>query len=75
MDIHKTLSCFYTTKKIPHEGMRSICIYLKSFSSKAAGRLYEFATKVYFQSSVALLNWRINVVIIVNATQMSLKWT
>ena len=31
MDVHKTLSCFYTTKKIPHESTRSIRIYFEIF--------------------------------------------
>jgi len=30
-DVHKTLYCFYTTKKMPHESTRSISIYLKIF--------------------------------------------
>jgi len=37
MDVYKTLSCFYTTKKILHESTRFIRIYLKSFSSGAVG--------------------------------------
>jgi len=75
MDVHKALSCFYTTKKIPHESTRSIRIYFEIFF-KWSCRLYEFATKVYLHSSIQrLLNWRINVVIIVNSMQMSLKWT
>jgi len=32
MNVLKTLYCFYTTRKMPHESTRSICIYLKSFS-------------------------------------------
>ena len=51
MDVHKTLSSFYTTKKIPHESTRSIRIYFEIFF-KWSCRLYEFATKVYFRSSV-----------------------
>jgi len=43
MDVYKTLSCFYTTKKIPHESMRSIRIYFEIFF-KWSCRLYEFAT-------------------------------
>jgi len=75
MDVYKTLYCFYTTKKIPHESKRSVRIYFEIFF-KWNGRLYEFATKVYFLSSViTLLNCRINVVYIVNFTQLSLKWT
>ena len=61
--------------KFPMKARAPFASILKSFSSGAVGRLYEFATKVYFQSSATLLNWRINVVIIVNSTQMSLKWT
>jgi len=30
-DVHKTLYCFYTTKKMPHESMRSIRIYFEIF--------------------------------------------
>jgi len=51
MDVHKTLSCFYTTKKITRESTRSIRIYYEIFFKWSCG-LYEFATKVYFQSSV-----------------------
>jgi len=51
MDVHTTLSCFYTTKKISHESTRSIRIYFEIFF-KWSCRLYEFATKVYFLSSV-----------------------
>jgi len=51
MDVHKTLSFFYTTKKSPHESTRSIRICFEIFF-KWSCRLYEFATKVYFQSSV-----------------------
>jgi len=31
MDVHKTLSCFHATKKIPHESIRSIHIYFEIF--------------------------------------------
>jgi len=31
MDVHKTLYCFYTTKKMPHESTRSIRIYFEIF--------------------------------------------
>jgi len=75
MDVHKTLSCFYTTKKIPHESTCSICIYFESFF-KWSCRLYEFATKVYFLSSVTTfveLAHKRRYQIIVNSTQMSLK--
>jgi len=51
MDVHKTLSCFYTTKNIPHESTCSIRTYFEIFF-KWSCRLYEFARKVYFQSSV-----------------------
>jgi len=30
-DVHKTLYCFYTTKKMPHESTRSIRIYFEIF--------------------------------------------
>jgi len=62
MDVQKTLFCFYTSKKIPHDRMRSICIYFEIFFKWSYG-LYEFAT------ITTLLNWCINVVIIVNSTQ------
>jgi len=51
MDVRKTLSCFYTTMKIPHESTRSIRIYFEIFF-KWSCRLYEFATKMYFQAYV-----------------------
>jgi len=74
MDVYKTHSCFYTTKKIPHESTYSIRSYFETFF-KWSCRLDKFVTKVHFPSSVAtLLNWRVNVVIIVNSTQMSLQW-
>jgi len=50
-DVHKTLYCFHTTKKMPHESTRSIRIHFEIFF-KWSCRLYEFATKVYFLSSV-----------------------
>ena len=31
MDVHKTLYCFYTTKKMPNESMSSIRIYFEIF--------------------------------------------
>jgi len=31
MHVHKTLYCFYTTKKMPHESTRSIRIYFEIF--------------------------------------------
>jgi len=31
VDVHKTLYCFCTTKKMPHESMRSIRIYFEIF--------------------------------------------
>ena len=49
MDVHSTLCCFHTTKKMPYESTRSIASILKSFSS---GAVYEFAAKVYFLSFV-----------------------
>ena len=30
-DVYKTLYCFYTTKKMPHESTRSIRIYFEIF--------------------------------------------
>jgi len=50
-DVHKTLYAFYITKKILHDSTRSIRIYFEIFF-KWSCRLYEFATKVYFLSSV-----------------------
>jgi len=50
-DVHKTLYSFYITKKILHDSTRSIRIYFEIFF-KWSCRLYEFATKVYFLSSV-----------------------
>jgi len=52
MDIPETHSCFYTTKKIPIVSTHSIHICFEIFF-KWSCRLYEFATKVYFLSSVA----------------------
>jgi len=46
-DVHKTLYCFYTTNKMPHESTRSIPIFFKWGCI-----LYEFATNVYILSSV-----------------------
>jgi len=51
MGVHKILYCFYTTKKLPHESMRSIRIYFEIFL-KWSCRLNEFAIRVYFLSSV-----------------------
>ena len=62
-------------RKFPMKARTPFASILKYFSSGAVGRLYEFVTKVYFQSSVTLLKWRINDVIIVNSTQMNLKCT
>jgi len=49
MNVYKTLYCFYTTKKMPHETRAPLASILKSFSS---GPENEFATKVCFASSV-----------------------
>jgi len=46
-DVHKTLYCFYTTRKCPMKARAPFASNLKSFSS---GAVYEFATKVYFLS-------------------------
>jgi len=51
MDVHKALSCVYTTKKIPQESTLSSRVYFEIFF-KWNCRLYELATKVYFLSSV-----------------------
>ena len=77
MDVYKKLYCFYTTKKMPHESTRSVRICFEIFF-KWSCSLYEFARKVeptFWHPLQLLLNWRINVVIIVNAIQLSLKWT
>ena len=50
MVVHKTLYCFYTAKKIPHESTRSIRIYFEIIL-KWSCRLCEFDKKVYFLSS------------------------
>jgi len=42
MDVHKTLYCFYTTKKIPHKSTRSNRIYFEIIL-KWSCRLYKFA--------------------------------
>jgi len=49
MDVHKTLYCFYTTRKCPVKPRASFASILKPFSSEA---VYEFTTKLYFLSSV-----------------------
>ena len=50
IDVHETLYCFHTTKKMPMKARAPFASILKSFSS---GAVYEFATKMYFLSSVA----------------------
>jgi len=50
-NVHKALSCLYTTKNIPQESTLSTRIYYEIFF-KWSCKLYEFATKVYFLSSV-----------------------
>ena len=51
MDVHKALSCFYTTNKTPQESTLSSRIYFEIFF-KWSCSLYEFARKVYFLWSV-----------------------
>jgi len=34
-DVYKTLYCFYTTKKMPHESTRSIRIYFEFFFERS----------------------------------------
>jgi len=46
-NVHQTLYCFYTTKKMPH--MKAFASIMKSFSS---GVIYEFATKAYLLPTV-----------------------
>ena len=77
VDVHKKLSCFYTTKKIPHENTRSIRIYFEIFL-KWSYRLLGYTSlphRCTFSHLLHLLNWRTKVVIIANSTQMSLQWT
>jgi len=50
-DVHKTLYCFYTTKKMPYERTGSIRIHFEIFFKWSCRLLYEFATKVYFLPS------------------------
>ena len=53
MDLHKTLYCFYTTKKIPNESTCSIRIYFEIIL-KRSSRLYESDKKVCFLPSVKI---------------------
>jgi len=50
MFVHKTLYCFYTTKKMSHEITPSILHLFEIFFKWS---YIEFATKLYFLSSVA----------------------
>jgi len=75
MDVHKTLSCFYTTKKIYHESTRSFASILKSFSSGAEAYTSLPQRCTFGHLLQLFLNWRLSVFIIVNFIQMSLKWT
>ena len=71
-DVYKTLYCFYTTKKMPHESTLSIRIYFEFFSRGAvAYRPTNFSQRCTFCRPLhILLNWRI-------FTQLGLKrtWT
>jgi len=66
MDVHKTLCCFYTTKKMPHESTHSICIYFEIFFKWSCIRVCRKCTSCYLLQR--LLNWCINLVIIANST-------
>jgi len=48
-DVHKKLYCFYFPKKFPMKARAPFASILKYFSS---GAVCEFATKLYFPSSV-----------------------
>jgi len=73
MDVHKTLYCFYTTTKIYHESKRSFAYVLKSFSSGVVGYTSLPQRCTLGQLLQLLLNWRINVVIIVNYQKLRLR--
>jgi len=72
MGVYKTLYCVYTTKKIPHESTRSIRIYFEILFKWRCKRVCHKG--VLFSTVAILLNWRINVVIIVNSMQLSMNW-
>jgi len=75
MDVHKTLYCFYITKRFPMKARAPFASILKSFWSGALG--YTNLTKrcTFCHLLQLLLNWRIKVVATVNSTHVSLKWT
>jgi len=81
----RTLQCKWTftkrfrvstpQRKFPMKARAPFASILKSFSSRVVGYT-SFPQRCTFSHLLQrLLNWRINVVIIVNSTQMSLKWT
>ena len=66
---------FLHHKKMPHESTCSTRIYFEIFFKWSCRRVwYEFMCTFYHPLQI-LWNWRINVVIIVNSIQVSLKWT
>jgi len=66
-DVHKTLYCFYTTKKMPHESMRSIRIYFEIFFKWSDIGL-RICRKGVHRPLQIFLNWPIFI-------QVSLKWS
>jgi len=80
-----TLQCKWTFKKrftvstprrkFPMQARAPFASILKSLSSGAVGYTSLPQRCTFCHLIQLLLNWRINVVVIVNSTQMSLKWT
>ena len=62
-------------RKVPMKARAPFASVLKSFSSGAVGYTSLPQRCTFSHLLQRLLNWRKNVVIIVNSTQMSLKWT
>ena len=63
------------TENSPRKARAPFASILKSFSSGAVGYTSLPQRCTFSHLLQRLLNWRKNVVIIVNSTQMSLKWT
>ena len=75
MDVTKRFAVTTPQRKFPMKARAPFASILKSFSSVSVGYTSLPRKCTFCHLLQPLLNWRINVVINVNSTQMSLKWT
>jgi len=71
MDVYKTLYCFNTTEKMPDESTLYSHLFKNIFQVELCASFPKRCTSCH--PLQLLLNWRINVVITVNSTQLKFE--